>query len=398
MSRKHTVEKIGGVCMSRFKEILKNIFFHNCQPNNYYNRIFVVSAYDGITNLLLEHKKTGAPGVYGLFANGNNEWKNALENVKTKMYKINHLFEEIGLDIKRANIFVNERLKKIETFLSTCSFVDLPVARENLSAVGEAHSAYNSALILQANNINAKFIDLADWERSDLDSIKNVIKQRLDGIDLSRTLPIVTGYVKCSEGMMKSFDRGYSEVTFSQIATLTNAVEGIIHKEFHLSTGDPTLIGKDKVKIIENTNFETAIQLADIGMEAIHPYAAKKMKEKNIPLRIKNAFDPNHPGTLISKKYKSSIPKVDMICAKNNASALETINTDHTTIICAVGSNLDNPTFLQKSVSALANANIKAKHSPISLNSIRFTVNKQDIQKAQIVMHNALIEEDFICR
>ena len=46
----------------------------------------------------------------------------------------------------------------------------------------------------------------------------------------------MTGYVKFDPGIMLRFDRGYSEITFSKIAVLTEAREGIIHKEFHLST------------------------------------------------------------------------------------------------------------------------------------------------------------------
>ena len=64
----HTVEKIGGTSMSRFEEVLDNIFIGRREGAALYQRIFVVSAYSGMTNLLLEHKKTGEPGVYALFA------------------------------------------------------------------------------------------------------------------------------------------------------------------------------------------------------------------------------------------------------------------------------------------------------------------------------------------
>ena len=63
----HTVEKIGGTSMSRLNELRDTLFIKNDEPE--YGRIFVVSAFGGITNLLLEHKKTGAPGVYARFAN-----------------------------------------------------------------------------------------------------------------------------------------------------------------------------------------------------------------------------------------------------------------------------------------------------------------------------------------
>lgn len=49
-----TVEKIGGTSMTAFDAVLDNILL---RPQNPYNRIFVVSAYGGMTDALLECKK-----------------------------------------------------------------------------------------------------------------------------------------------------------------------------------------------------------------------------------------------------------------------------------------------------------------------------------------------------
>ncbi|MBR3708740.1 MAG: aspartate kinase, partial [Lentisphaeria bacterium] len=67
----HTVEKIGGTSMSRFGEVMDNVIVAGRSGSTLYNRIFVVSAYSGITNILLEDKKTGEPGIYGHFAADN---------------------------------------------------------------------------------------------------------------------------------------------------------------------------------------------------------------------------------------------------------------------------------------------------------------------------------------
>ena len=52
----HTVEKIGGTSMSRFGEVMNNVIVAGRSGSALYNRIFVVSAYSGITNILLEDK------------------------------------------------------------------------------------------------------------------------------------------------------------------------------------------------------------------------------------------------------------------------------------------------------------------------------------------------------
>ena len=86
---KHTVEKIGGTSMSRFGEIVDNVILGNRKEDEIYNRVFVVSAYGGITNALLEHKKTGESGVYQYFKDGDQKWEVALDKVTAQMKEVN---------------------------------------------------------------------------------------------------------------------------------------------------------------------------------------------------------------------------------------------------------------------------------------------------------------------
>ncbi len=86
---------------------------------------------------------------------------------------------------------------------------------------------------------------------------------------------------------MHTFDRGYSEMTFSRIAVLCEATEAVIHKEYHLSSADPKLVGEENVVPIGKTNYDIADQLANLGMEAVHPKAAQGLRQAQIPLRIK---------------------------------------------------------------------------------------------------------------
>ena len=77
---RHSVEKIGGTSMSRLNELRDTLFIGDREPDAIYGRVFVVAAFAGITNLLLEHKKSGSPGVYALFSNDDNDhgWLDAL--------------------------------------------------------------------------------------------------------------------------------------------------------------------------------------------------------------------------------------------------------------------------------------------------------------------------------
>ena len=73
------------------------------------------------------------------------------------------------------------------------------------------------------------------------------------------------------------------------------------------------MVGVDKSIVVGFTNYNVADQLADIGMEAIHPKASKPIEIAGINIRIKNTFEPEHPGTLISQNYISKESKVEIV-------------------------------------------------------------------------------------
>ncbi|WP_178861350.1 aspartate kinase [Thiomicrorhabdus cannonii] len=324
-----TVEKIGGTSMSHYAAVRDNIVRY---PGALYQRILVVSAYGGITDALLEHKKTGQAGVFALFADGQ-DWRSALNALQQRFHAVNAGLFDDELLLARANAFIAERLLQTEELLSHLQSLcrhghfslesHLLTVRELLASLGEAHSAWNLTELLRAEGVNAKLIDLTGWQNDTIKPLDSLITDAFDAIDLNTTLPIVTGYAHCSENLMHTFDRGYSEMTFSRIAVLTAAGEAVIHKEYHLSSADPRIVGESQVVPIGKTNYDIADQLANLGMEAIHPRAAKGLRQAQIPLRIKNTFEPQHHGTLISDDYVSQVPQVEIIAGMSRLVALE---------------------------------------------------------------------------
>ena len=317
-----TVEKIGGTSMSDFSSVIKNIITHNRSGNELYNRIFVVSAYADVTNWLLENKKTNAPGIYQFFVK-QQDFTQPLKDLKNNLKNINKKYVDLGLDLEVADSFIEKRIDDAEKYLKSLAEVlssgyvkqenIFQAAREILASIGESHSAFNSANILVNKKINTALIDLSGFHDSQMLNIDERIKINLKDVDFSNNLVFITGYTKGVEGIMREFDRGYSEITFSKVAVAVNADEAIIYKEYHLSSADPKIVGIENCVPIGFTNFDVADQLADVGMEAIHPKAAKPLEINNINLRIKNTFEPDHPGTLITKEYTSIEKKVEVI-------------------------------------------------------------------------------------
>ncbi|WP_246018318.1 aspartate kinase [Pelagibacterium montanilacus] len=336
----HTVEKIGGTSMSRSHELLDTILIGARKPDELYGRVFVVSAYGGMTDALLEHKKSGEPGVYGLFSSAESGWSwgDALTGVARKMMDKNAEIFPDSTTREMANHFITDRVEGVRSCLidlqRLCSFghfqleAHLLTVREMLSSLGEAQSAYNTVLLLKQNGVNARFVDLTGWRQDGELPLDTHIERAFDGVDLTHELAIVTGYAQCSEQLMKTYDRGYSEVTLSRVAVVTGASEAIIHKEFHLSSADPNVVGQDKVRVIGETNYDVADQLSNMGMEAIHPRAAKSLRQAGIPLRVKNAFEPDHPGTVIRSDLEARTPGAEIVTGLKDVFALEFYDQD----------------------------------------------------------------------
>jgi len=339
--RHHTVEKIGGTSMLDYAAVRDNIIRHPAaQHDGLYQRIFVVSAYGGVTNRLLEHKKSGRPGVYALFASSESErtWREELDVLRHEMYQLNTQYFVDSVSVERANRFIDERIQSADECLQNLEQLcrhghfsleaHLATVREMLASLGEAQSAWNTVQLLQRDGVNARFVDLTAWRDDEHLDLDERILRAFKDIDLASELPIVTGYAHTRTGLMASFDRGYSEMTFSRIAVLTQAREAVIHKEFHLSSADPNIVGEAQAVPIGRTNYDVADQLANLGMEAIHPKAAKGLRQNNIPLRVKNTFEPEHAGTLITPDYVSETPRAEIIAGSRGVYALELFDQD----------------------------------------------------------------------
>ena len=336
----HTVEKIGGTSMSCTDRVMGNILLGDREGEALYQRVIVVSAYGGMTDLLLEHKKSGDAGVYALFSEGESEWlwSDALTRVGERMCAKNAEVFGDGHYLEIADQFVRERIEGARSCLMDlqrlCSYghfqleQHLITVREMLAAVGEAHSAHNPTLLLKQRGVNARFMDLTGWRDDVTLPLDEKIRSAFADVDFARELPIVPGYVKCEEGLVKLYDRGYTEITMSRVAVITGAREAIIHKEYHLSSADPKVVGADKVTPIGRTNYDVADQLSNLGMEAIHPRAAKGLRQNGIPLRVKNTFEPQHDGTLIDGDYRSERPCVEIVAGMRSLIAVEVFDQD----------------------------------------------------------------------
>jgi aspartate kinase len=294
-------------------------------------------------------------------------------------------------------------------------------------------------------------MDLSGFDDDDPLTIDERIHASFKGLDVKKQVVVVTGYTKGTEGIMREFDRGYSEVTFSKVAVELKATEAVIHKEFHLSSADPEIVGPANAVLVGMTNYDVADQLADVGMEAIHPKAAKPMELAGIPIRLKNTFEPDHPGTLITKSFVGKQARIEVIAGSPKVTAVEihdpnmvgTVGFDlgvmeifsrhgvsyilkatnansithvvwdksvtpgfveelenayevvtrvPSAIVCVIGTNIAFPGVLARAAQALAanKINVNAVSQSLRQTSMQFVIARDDYRKAIVALNQAL--------
>lgn len=133
-----------------------------------------------------------------------------------------------------------------------------------------------------------------------------------------------------SEGEISNLGRGGSDYTASILAAALEAeileiwtdVDGFM-------TADPKVI--DHAYVIPQLTFTEAMELCNFGAKVIYPPTIYPVYHKNIPIKVKNTFNPDAPGTLISND-KTSTDKLIKGISSINDTALITISS-----LCMVG-------------------------------------------------------------
>lgn len=189
----HTVEKIGGTSMSDFETVLENIIIGSREKKTYTREFLLFQPMEGSrTNCW--NTKTGKPGVYALFSGAENRWAwgDDLTRLEDSLKAINRA-QFVDKTLRhQADQFILDRVEGVRECLidlqRLCSYghfqleEHLLTVREMLAGVGEAHSAFNTALRLQAEGINARFIDLTGWRDPDVWPLDDKLERSLSAL------------------------------------------------------------------------------------------------------------------------------------------------------------------------------------------------------------------------
>lgn len=174
------------------------------------------------------------------------------------------------------------------------------ISDDELASRGEYFSAK-----LMAAYLGFDFVDAAHWIRFRFDGSVDqsasyeALQRAADG----RGVVIPGFYGAMPDGHVKTFSRGGSDITGALAAAALNAdvyenwtdVSGIL-------MADPRIV-KDPAPI-RHVTYNELRELSYVGAQVLHEGAVYPVREKGIPLNIRNTNDPGHPGTLIMEKIE----------------------------------------------------------------------------------------------
>lgn len=189
-----------------------------------------------------------------------------------------------------------------------------PKVLDHLMSYGERLSSLIIFNYLEERGEKVALIDVREFIKTDAtygDAQVDFVTSRSliqNAYNSNKNWLIVPGFIgTTAHGDFTTLGRGGSDYSASIVADALDAeileiwtdVDGLL-------TADPRLV--PEAKVISNISFDEAMEMSHFGAKVIFPPSLQPVATKRIPVRIKNTFAPENPGTLILKNDSKDQP------------------------------------------------------------------------------------------
>jgi bifunctional aspartokinase / homoserine dehydrogenase 1 len=263
----------------------------------------VVSAMSKVTDLLLR-------GAHGAAVGDEDGFRQAARELREKHgAAVNEL---LARHPERPAVAA-ELNQFIDRFEALCQAVLIlgeltPRALDAVSGMGEQMSARILAAYLRREGYDAQALDAAELIVTDnnfqsaaplMPETAAQCQRRLRPLLDSGVIPIITGFIGATvDGVLTTLGRGGSDYSAAILGQALAANEVWIWTDVDgVMTADPRYV--PTARTIPQLTYREVAELAYYGAKVLHPKTIRPVIENGIPLRIKNSFNPDHPGTLI---------------------------------------------------------------------------------------------------
>jgi len=217
---------------------------------------------------------------------------------------------------KECDNYVDELIHHLNNFLMGIYTLGelTPKSMDTVSSIGERLSSYLLSECGNALGLNTFFVDsrtllktdsVFGRAKPDMEKISKAAEPLKDQISKSR-IPIIGGFYGSNDkGEITTLGRGGSDYSASLFGLVLDANAIQIWTDVSgMFTSDPRFI--EGTQPIPEIGFNEAAELAYFGARVLHPATIQPAVEKNIPVFVKNTFEPDKPGTRIVSDNKNS--------------------------------------------------------------------------------------------
>ena len=310
------VLKFGGTSVGSVESILslKNIVERETQPV-----IGVVSALGGITDKLIATSR--------LALKGDEEYKREFDAIVARHHTmVNTIISDTTERTRLLNV-VDGLLEELRSI-----YYGVYLIRDLSPKTSAAIVSYGERL---SSNIVASLVNGAEWKDS-REFIKTEYKFGKHILDSDLTnhlvreafaelpqITIVPGFISSDKfsGEVTNLGRGGSDYTASIIAAaLDSEVLEIWTDVNGFMTADPRVI--HTAYTINELSYVEAMELCNFGAKVIYPPTIYPVCVKNIPIKVKNTFNPEDPGTIIKDKIDNDRKPIKGISSINGTTLI----------------------------------------------------------------------------
>lgn len=375
------VLKFGGTSVGSVKSILslKQIVENEAKKQPV---VIVVSALGGITDKLIATSK--------LAVAGDEEWKTEFDAMVDRHHK---MIDTIITDTKaREDLFI-----KVDALLDQLRSIYFGVflihdLSEKTSDAIVSYGERLSSLIVSTLVKGSKWYDSREFIKTVDKNGKHVLDAELTTelvVKTFRDLPrisLVPGFISSDRDSKEitNLGRGGSDYTAAIIAAALNAEVLEIWTDVDgFMTADPKVI--KTAYTINELSYIEAMELCNFGAKVIYPPTIYPVCVKNIPIRVKNTFNPESDGTIIKQKIENNLKPIKGI---SSISGTTLITVTGLSMVGVIGVN-------RRIFTALAQQGISVflVSQASSENSTSIGVRDQDAEKAVNVLDNEFAKE-----
>ena len=244
--------------------------------------------------------------------------------------------DKLGIKIEE----IDDLLEELTQLLTGISMLKelTKRTRDYLVSFGERMSVRMMAAFLTKEGVPAKFYDAWDagitsdsnfMSAELLEDVWTDIPEKLNDYKygVSKEIPIVTGFIaKDRKGNITTLGRGGSDLTATMIGSAMQADEIQTWKDVDgILTADPRVV-KEAHPVPEVT-YEEAAELAYFGAQVLHPRSMQPCLKSGVPVRVKNSYNIDSPGSIIVENHTGEVPKVTAITSVKHVTLIDINST-----------------------------------------------------------------------